>query len=248
MSCLASLRSFFSRASPPPPRYKNSSTQTVGVEFGSRIITMGGKRVKLQIWDTAGQERFRAVTRSYYRGAAGAIIVYDISNRDSFSHVQQWLNDAQQLAGEHICMMVVGNKADLQGEREVTFLEASRVAQEAEVLFLETSALTGEGVEDIFMRVARGIHARALRMPLSQHSAFLYLTFSLHHSQEWTMACSTRPGPPVAYSPLSPLQGVQVCCLASSAAFLWPSYCTLAVSLVNSAPGDDSAQKSACGC
>lgn len=141
-------------------KYKNSSTQTVGVEFGSRIITMGGKRVKLQIWDTAGQERFRAVTRSYYRGAAGAIIVYDISNRDSFSHVQQWLNDAQQLAGEHICMMVVGNKADLQGEREVTFLEASRVAQEAEVLFLETSALTGEGVEDIFMRVARGIHAR----------------------------------------------------------------------------------------
>ena len=158
-------------------RYKNSSTQTVGVEFGSRIITMGGKRVKLQIWDTAGQERFRAVTRSYYRGAAGAIIVYDISNRDSFSHVQQWLNDAQQLAGEHICMMVVGNKADLQGEREVTFLEASRVAQEAEVLFLETSALTGEGVEDIFMRVARGIHARALRVllrnnlpPCSPHS------------------------------------------------------------------------------
>ena len=140
----------------------------MGVEFGSRIITMGGKRVKLQIWDTAGQERFRAVTRSYYRGAAGAIIVYDISNRDSFSHVQQWLNDAQQLAGEHICMMVVGNKADLQGEREVTFLEASRVAQEAEVLFLETSALTGEGVEDIFMRVARGIHARALRVLLSQ--------------------------------------------------------------------------------
>ena len=125
---------------------------------------MGGKRVKLQIWDTAGQERFRAVTRSYYRGAAGAIIVYDISNRDSFSHVQQWLNDAQQLAGEHICMMVVGNKADLQGEREVTFLEASRVAQEAEVLFLETSALTGEGVEDIFMRVARGIHAREFRL------------------------------------------------------------------------------------
>jgi small GTP-binding protein len=130
---------------------------------------MGGKRVKLQIWDTAGQERFRAVTRSYYRGAAGAIIVYDISNRESFSHVQQWLNDAQQLAGEHICMMVVGNKADLQGEREVTFLEASRVAQEAEVLFLETSALTGEGVEDIFMRVARGIHAREFRLFPSTH-------------------------------------------------------------------------------
>lgn len=166
----------FSRLTSSTKRYKNSSTQTVGVEFGSRIITMGGKRVKLQIWDTAGQERFRAVTRSYYRGAAGAIIVYDISNRDSFSHVQQWLNDAQQLAGEHICMMVVGNKADLQGEREVTFLEASRVAQEAEVLFLETSAMTGEGVEDIFMRVARGIHARASSLLLF---CFFFLQLSL---------------------------------------------------------------------
>ncbi len=146
---------------------------------------MGGKRVKLQIWDTAGQERFRAVTRSYYRGAAGAIIVYDISNRDSFSHVQQWLNDAQQLAGEHICMMVVGNKADLQGEREVTFLEASRVAQEAEVLFLETSALTGEGVEDIFMRVARGIHARASSLLL--FSFFILQLFLVHrHGQRPT--------------------------------------------------------------
>ena len=182
----------------PPPRYKNSSTQTVGVEFGSRIITMGGKRVKLQIWDTAGQERFRAVTRSYYRGAAGAIIVYDISNRDSFSHVQQWLNDAQQLAGEHICMMVVGNKADLQGEREVTFLEASRVAQEAEVLFLETSALSGEGVEDIFMRVARGIHARAL--PCSS-SPVLSFPPQLCRPQAWTMACLIRPELPVAFSP-----------------------------------------------
>ena len=198
----------------------------MGVEFGSRIITMGGKRVKLQIWDTAGQERFRAVTRSYYRGAAGAIIVYDISNRDSFSHVQQWLNDAQQLAGEHICMMVVGNKADLQGEREVTFLEASRVAQEAEVLFLETSALTGEGVEDIFMRVARGIHARALRVLLLQSSPALFPSLLHHRSQEWTMACLTLPGPPAAYRPLLLLQGVQVSSLVPPAPFLQPSYFT----------------------
>ncbi len=224
-------------------RYKNSSTQTVGVEFGSRIITMGGKRVKLQIWDTAGQERFRAVTRSYYRGAAGAIIVYDISNRDSFSHVQQWLNDAQQLAGEHICMMVVGNKADLQGEREVTFLEASRVAQEAEVLFLETSALSGEGVEDIFMRVARGIHARA----------FSRLFFLIAPSSD--PSCPRRHGQRLA----RPHQGFERysilccscrrrrcdCCFHTSAlSHLSP---LLAVSLVNGAP-EDAAQKSACGC
>ena len=185
---------------------------------------MGGKRVKLQIWDTAGQERFRAVTRSYYRGAAGAIIVYDISNRDSFSHVQQWLNDAQQLAGEHICMMVVGNKADLQGEREVTFLEASRVAQEAEVLFLETSALSGEGVEDIFMRVARGIHARAFYPPPSPVSSSCFHSTDLPcfdspsptkspsiRAQAWTTACSTQRGRPAAFSPLLLPLAAQVC-------------------------------------
>lgn len=100
------------------------------MEFGSRIVNIGGKSVKLQIWDTAGQERFRSVTRSYYRGAAGALLVYDTTTRDSFNVLTNWLNDARSLASPHIVILLVGNKKDLEEDREVTFLEASNFAQE----------------------------------------------------------------------------------------------------------------------
>ena len=142
---------------------------------------MGGKHVKLQIWDTAGQERFRSVTRSYYRGAAGSILVYDISSRESYNHVSSWLADARSLANPDIVIIMVGNKTDLEEEREVclpfkylitsgtssllifslwlkvTFLEASRFSQENDLMFLETSALTGQGVEEVFLKCARTI-------------------------------------------------------------------------------------------
>lgn len=109
---------------------KDDSSHTIGVEFGSRIVNIGGKSVKLQIWDTAGQERFRSVTRSYYRGAAGALLVYDTTTRDSFNVLNNWLNDARSLASPHIVILLVGNKKDLEEAREVTFLEASNFAQE----------------------------------------------------------------------------------------------------------------------
>ncbi|CAE8640701.1 unnamed protein product, partial [Polarella glacialis] len=136
---------------------KKGSSHTIGVEFGSKIISVGGRNIKLQIWDTAGQERYRSVTRSYYRGAAGALIIYDITNRDSYSHLINWLADARTLARADISIITVGNKCDLKDKRAVTFLEASRCAQENDILFLETSALTGEGVEEVFIKVARMI-------------------------------------------------------------------------------------------
>jgi Ras-related protein Rab-4B len=138
-------------------KFKKDSNHTIGVEFGSRIIQVGSKNVKLQIWDTAGQERFKAVTRSYYRGAAGALLVYDISNRESYNSLTNWLTDARTLASPNICIVLVGNKKDLEQEREVTFMEASRFAQENELSFLETSALTGENVEEVFLKCARSI-------------------------------------------------------------------------------------------
>jgi len=138
-------------------KFRKESTHTIGVEFGSKIIEVGGHFVKLQIWDTAGQERFRSVTRSYYRGAAGTILVYDITSRDSYNHVSSWLNDAKALANPDIAIVLVGNKIDLSAEREVSFLEASRFAQENELMFLETSALTGEGVSEVFLKCARTI-------------------------------------------------------------------------------------------
>jgi len=137
-------------------KFKKESTHTIGVEFGSKIVEVGGRNVKLQIWDTAGQERFRSVTRSYYRGAAGAILVYDTTNRESYNHVSSWLSDARSLANKDIAIIVVGNKTDLPN-REVTFLEASRYAQENDLMFLETSALNGDGVEEVFLKCARTI-------------------------------------------------------------------------------------------
>ena len=102
-SCL--LHQFIERA------FQGSSSHTIGVEFGSRLIEIGGQVIKLQIWDTAGQERFRSVTRSYYRGAAGALLVYDIASRDTFTHVASWLRDARTLAGMDVSTVLIGGTA-----------------------------------------------------------------------------------------------------------------------------------------
>jgi len=140
-------------------RYAEDNPHTIGVEFGTRIVEIQEKPVKLQIWDTAGQERFRAVTRSYYRGAAGALLVYDVSRRETFNHISNWLQDARNLTSDATCLVLIGNKSDL-GVREVSFEEAQRFADENELLFVETSALTGEGVEELFLETARTVFAR----------------------------------------------------------------------------------------
>lgn len=141
-------------------KFNESSSHTIGVAFGSRIVNVGGKSIKLQIWDTAGQERYRSITRSYYRGAAGALLVYDTTSRDSFNELASWLNDARRLASQNICILLVGNKKDLEEEREVTFLEASNFAQENELIYLETSAKTGENVEEAFLKCSKTILAK----------------------------------------------------------------------------------------
>ncbi|TRM69978.1 ras family-domain-containing protein [Schizophyllum amplum] len=137
--------------------FKDHSQHTIGVEFSSRTVKLGEKRIKLQLWDTAGQERFRSVTRSYYRGAASAILVYDITNRDSFTNLSRWLADARALASPDLVVVLVGNKSDREEEREVEWSEASRWAAENSVHFLEASSLTGDNVEAPFLLAARSI-------------------------------------------------------------------------------------------
>ncbi|KAG8758743.1 Ras- protein Rab-4B [Serendipita sp. 396] len=137
--------------------FKQHSQHTIGVEFSSRTINIGEKRIKLQLWDTAGQERFRSVTRSYYRGAAGALLVYDITNRKSFENLSRWLADARALASPQLVTVLVGCKSDREDEREVEWAEASRWAAENDLHFLETSALTGDNVESPFLLAARSI-------------------------------------------------------------------------------------------
>ena len=100
------------------------------MEFGTKIIEIGGKKIKLQIWDTAGQERFRAVCRSYYRGAMCALLVYDISRRVTFQHLVSWLSDARNLTGNNTIFMLIGSKRDLDANREVSVEEAAKFAKE----------------------------------------------------------------------------------------------------------------------
>lgn len=138
-------------------KFRKQSTHTIGVEFGTKILSLGQRQIKLQIWDTAGQERYRAVTRSYYRGAVGALILYDVTSRDSYNNLPTWLQDAREQAWKDISIIAVGNKRDLKEERQVSFLEASRFSQEQDILFLETSALTGENVQEVFHTLAQRI-------------------------------------------------------------------------------------------
>merc|ERR1712063_239660 len=100
-------------------RFQPVHDLTIGVEFGARMISVENKQIKLQIWDTAGQESFRSITRSYYRGACGALLVYDISRRDTFNHLTKWLEEARANANANMAIMLIGNKCDLD-RREVS--------------------------------------------------------------------------------------------------------------------------------
>lgn len=113
---------------------------TIGVEFATKIIEVNDQKIKIQIWDTAGQERFRAVTRSYYRGAAGTLLVYDITRKHTFNHIQTWLTDAKQLTSPNTVTFLIGNKSDLEDQRDVTYEEGERLARENGLMFLECSA------------------------------------------------------------------------------------------------------------
>ena len=138
-------------------RFRTDHDLTIGVEFGARLVTIGGKQIKLQIWDTAGQESFRSITRSYYRGATGALLVYDISRRDTFNHLTRWLDEARQHANPKMVIMLIGNKSDLE-KREVSFEEGEKFAQENGLIFLETSAKTAQNVEEAFLKTAQKIY------------------------------------------------------------------------------------------
>nr|ODN95634.1 rab family protein [Cryptococcus depauperatus CBS 7855] len=154
--------------------FKENSAHTIGVEFSSRTLRIGDRNIKLQLWDTAGQERFRSVTRSYYRGAAGVILVYDITSRQSFANLAKWLADCRALASPHLVVVLVGNKLDKEEEREVEYAEGSRWAQENSgvylstlrnmtdspfvgLLFVEVSSLTGQNVMTPFLLASQTI-------------------------------------------------------------------------------------------
>jgi len=134
------------------------SKSTIGVEFATRSIQVDTKTIKAQIWDTAGQERYRAITSAYYRGAVGALLVYDISKHPTYDNVTRWLKELRDHADSNIVIMLVGNKSDLRHLRAVPTEEAKQSASENNLSFIETSALDASNVELAFQNILTEIY------------------------------------------------------------------------------------------
>jgi Ras-related protein Rab-2A len=160
-------------------RFQPVHDLTIGVEFGARMISVADTQVKLQIWDTAGQESFRSITRSYYRGAAGALLVYDITRRDTFQHLGRWLEEAKQHAQPSMVILLIGNKNDLEHRRAVSTDEGKAFADANGLLFMETSAKTAYNVEQAFLKTAEEIYNKIQGGEIGTYRKVLYLHLSL---------------------------------------------------------------------
>merc|ERR1712010_139044 len=134
------------------------SKSTIGVEFATRSIVVEGKTIKAQIWDTAGQERYRAITAAYYRGAVGALLVYDIAKHTTYENVERWLKELRDHADNNIVIMLVGNKSDLRHLRAVPTEDARNYAERQSLSFIETSALDSTNVETAFQNILTEIY------------------------------------------------------------------------------------------
>ncbi|KAB2091982.1 hypothetical protein ES319_A03G232600v1 [Gossypium barbadense] len=134
-------------------------------------VELDGKTIKLQIWDTAGQERFRTITSSYYRGAHGIIIVYDVTEMESFNSVKQWLNEIDRYANDSVCKLLVGNKCDLVENKVVDTQRAKAFADELGIPFLETSAKDAINVEQAFLTMAGAIKKKMGNQPTANKVA-----------------------------------------------------------------------------
>ncbi|XP_073040387.1 ras-related protein RABA5b-like [Primulina huaijiensis] len=150
--------------------FDHHSKATIGVEFQTQVVEVDGKEVKAQVWDTAGQERFRAVTSAYYRGAVGALIVYDISRKATFESIKRWLDELNTHCDTAVARMLVGNKCDLENIREVSVDEGKSFAEEEGLFFIETSALDSTNVRKSFEIVIREIYDKVSRKILKSDS------------------------------------------------------------------------------
>ncbi|XP_031623223.1 ras-related protein Rab-11A-like [Contarinia nasturtii] len=134
------------------------SKSTIGIDFAARSIEFDGKTIKAQIWDTAGQERYRAITSAYYRGAVGALLVYDIAKPFTYKNVERWLSELRDHADQNIVIMLVGNKSDLRHLRSVPTEEPKSFAERNGLNFIETSALDSTNVEAAFQNILTEIY------------------------------------------------------------------------------------------
>ena len=139
-------------------KYEKDFKATIGVELGNKTLKIKNDTVNIQIWDTAGQERYRSMTKAYYKGALGALIVYDITNRNSFENVENWMTDLKTSADQKVSILLIGNKNDLEEEREVKIEEGEKRAQEYDIAFLETSAKNGNNINELFIEISKVLY------------------------------------------------------------------------------------------
>ena len=152
------------------------SKSTIGVEFATRSIQVDNKTIKAQIWDTAGQERFRAITSAFYRGAVGALLVYDITKHESYLNAEKWLKELREHGDNKMIVMLVGNKTDLKHLRAVPLEEAKIFSEKHNLSFIEASALDANNVDIAFENVLTG------NIIIKLIIQYLYLTFNFKTS------------------------------------------------------------------
>ncbi|KAI3870795.1 hypothetical protein MKX03_006779 [Papaver bracteatum] len=143
------------------------SKSTIGVEFATRTLQVEGKTIKAQVWDTAGQERYRAITSAYYRGALGAILVYDTTKPTTFENVTRWLKELREHADSNIVIMLIGNKTDLKHLRAVATEDAQSFAEKEGLSFIETSALEAINVEKAFQNILGEVYRKISKKSIS---------------------------------------------------------------------------------
>ena len=138
-------------------KFNEEFQSTIGVEFGAKNIQLNEKIYRIQIWDTAGQENFRSITRAYYKNSVCACIVYDITQKNSFENVKSWIEDCKKQSPKTVFLVLIGNKLDLEKQRQVSYDEGEEFARKNNMLFFETSAKTGENIENVFLTSAQKI-------------------------------------------------------------------------------------------
>ncbi|XP_010167810.1 ras-related protein Rab-6A isoform X3 [Antrostomus carolinensis] len=137
--------------------FDNTYQATIGIDFLSKTMYLEDRTIRLQLWDTAGQERFRSLIPSYIRDSAVAVIVFDITNLNSFQQTSKWIDDVRTERGSDVIIMLVGNKTDLADKRQVSIEEGERKARELSTMYIETTAKAGYNVKQLFRRVAAAL-------------------------------------------------------------------------------------------
>ncbi|CAF3024419.1 unnamed protein product [Rotaria socialis] len=151
--------------------FRLDTQSTIGVEFAYKQVLIEGKKIKTQVWDTAGQERFKTVIPQFYRGSEGALAVFDLTKPESFDHIITWIEELHRHTPSDVPIVLVGNKSDLVDQRKISREQATRLAEQLNISYLETSALTSSNVEQAFLTIVNSIFYKKMPKAVDNTSA-----------------------------------------------------------------------------